>query len=156
ESLRELPHPARSGAEHSQGDHLLRGEIELLAHREEALLVGDHHPVDQAPRLAAGVGAPDLTGEPGLGPVTSPSMSFFSHACDNTPFSRHLQASNFYVYCRPRSQPSLTTRRGIRMSESPNGVRSADNGIEAEGLVREFKGDIRAVDGIDLAVRPGE
>ena len=31
-----------------------------------------------------------------------------------------------------------------------------DNGIEVNGLVREFKGDVRAVDGIDLAVRPGE
>src|SRR4051794_2722778 len=29
-------------------------------------------------------------------------------------------------------------------------------GIEVEGLVREFKGGIRAVDGIDLAVAPGE
>ena len=29
------------------------------------------------------------------------------------------------------------------------------NGIEAEGLVREFK-DVRAVDGIDLTVSPGE
>jgi hypothetical protein len=28
------------------------------------------------------------------------------------------------------------------------------NGIEAEGLVREFKGGIRAVDGIDLEVAP--
>jgi len=33
---------------------------------------------------------------------------------------------------------------------------STDNGIAAEGLVRDFKGGIRAVDGIDLAVRPGE
>jgi len=32
----------------------------------------------------------------------------------------------------------------------------AQHGIEAESLVRTFKGDIRAVDGIDLAVRPGE
>src|SRR5829696_3939378 len=32
----------------------------------------------------------------------------------------------------------------------------ASNGIEVEGLVREFKGGIRAVDGIDLEVRPGE
>jgi ABC-2 type transport system ATP-binding protein len=32
----------------------------------------------------------------------------------------------------------------------------SDNGIEAEGLVREFKGGIRAVDGIDFEVRPGE
>ena len=31
-----------------------------------------------------------------------------------------------------------------------------DNGIEVEGLVREFKGGVRAVDGIDLAVAPGE
>jgi ABC-2 type transport system ATP-binding protein len=31
-----------------------------------------------------------------------------------------------------------------------------DNGIVAEGLVREFKGRIRAVDGIDLDVAPGE
>src|SRR5438128_11648003 len=33
---------------------------------------------------------------------------------------------------------------------------AASHGIEAEGLVRVFKGDIRAVDGIDLAVAPGE
>jgi ABC-2 type transport system ATP-binding protein len=33
---------------------------------------------------------------------------------------------------------------------------SHDNGIRAEGLVREFKGGIRAVDGIDLEVAPGE
>ncbi len=31
----------------------------------------------------------------------------------------------------------------------------ASNGIQVEGLVREFK-DVRAVDGIDLQVRPGE
>ena len=33
---------------------------------------------------------------------------------------------------------------------------STEQGIRAEGLVREFKGGIRAVDGIDLEVRPGE
>jgi ABC-2 type transport system ATP-binding protein len=33
---------------------------------------------------------------------------------------------------------------------------SERHGIEAAGLVRVFKGDIRAVDGIDLAVAPGE
>jgi ABC-2 type transport system ATP-binding protein len=41
----------------------------------------------------------------------------------------------------------------------PNGsapARRADNGIEAEGLVREFKKGPRAVDGIDLTVSPGE
>ena len=31
-----------------------------------------------------------------------------------------------------------------------------DNSIEADGLVREFKKGPRAVDGIDLAVAPGE
>src|SRR5215216_5247897 len=30
------------------------------------------------------------------------------------------------------------------------------NGIEVEGLVREFKGGVKAVDGIDLTVEPGE
>jgi len=34
--------------------------------------------------------------------------------------------------------------------------RQADNGIVVEGLVRDFKGGIRAVAGIDLAVAPGE
>jgi ABC-2 type transport system ATP-binding protein len=32
----------------------------------------------------------------------------------------------------------------------------AGDGIEVEGLVKEFKGGVRAVDGIDLAVAPGE
>ena len=39
---------------------------------------------------------------------------------------------------------------------SRNGVQSSPNGIEVNGLVREFKGSVRAVDGIDLEVRPGE
>src|SRR4051795_9762836 len=38
------------------------------------------------------------------------------------------------------------------MAPSPG----SDNGIEVRSLVREFKGGIRAVDGIDLDVRPGE
>jgi ABC-2 type transport system ATP-binding protein len=33
---------------------------------------------------------------------------------------------------------------------------SNNNGIEVEGLVRDFKGGVRAVDGIDLRVAPGE
>jgi ABC-2 type transport system ATP-binding protein len=37
------------------------------------------------------------------------------------------------------------------MTPSPS-----DNGIEVRGLVRNFKGGIRAVDGIDLDVAPGE
>src|SRR3954470_18244488 len=32
----------------------------------------------------------------------------------------------------------------------------ADNSIVVEGLVREFKAGVRAVDGIDLRVEPGE
>jgi ABC-2 type transport system ATP-binding protein len=32
----------------------------------------------------------------------------------------------------------------------------ADNGIEVNGLVKDFKGGVRAVDGIDLRVAPGE
>jgi ABC-2 type transport system ATP-binding protein len=39
---------------------------------------------------------------------------------------------------------------------SSNGTPQDDNGIEVSGLVREFKGGVRAVDGIDLEVRPGE
>jgi ABC-2 type transport system ATP-binding protein len=31
-----------------------------------------------------------------------------------------------------------------------------ENGIEVEGLIRDFKGGVRAVDGIDLQVAPGE
>jgi ABC-2 type transport system ATP-binding protein len=37
-----------------------------------------------------------------------------------------------------------------------NSGRQEANGIEVSGLVREFKGGVRAVDGIDLEVRPGE
>src|SRR3954451_17399086 len=33
---------------------------------------------------------------------------------------------------------------------------TSDNGIEVDGLVREFKGAVRAVDGIHFEVRPGE
>lgn len=32
----------------------------------------------------------------------------------------------------------------------------SNNGIEVEGLIRDFKGGVRAVDGIDLSVAPGE
>jgi ABC-2 type transport system ATP-binding protein len=39
---------------------------------------------------------------------------------------------------------------------SSNGTPKDANGIEVNGLVREFKGGVRAVDGIDLEVRPGE
>jgi len=35
-------------------------------------------------------------------------------------------------------------------------TRDGDNGIEVRGLVRDFKGGVRAVDGIDLSVAPGE
>src|SRR6187399_296018 len=36
------------------------------------------------------------------------------------------------------------------------GWMESSNGIEVEGLVREFKDGPRAVDGIDISVRPGE
>jgi ABC-2 type transport system ATP-binding protein len=36
------------------------------------------------------------------------------------------------------------------------GAPRKDNGIEVEGLVKDFKGGVRAVDGIDLQVAPGE
>jgi ABC-2 type transport system ATP-binding protein len=42
------------------------------------------------------------------------------------------------------------------MTESRNGNGAADRGIQASGLAREFKGGIRAVDGIDLEVQPGQ
>jgi len=42
------------------------------------------------------------------------------------------------------------------MPDNGNGVQSDANGIEVNGLVREYKGGVRAVDGIDLEVRPGE
>jgi len=35
-------------------------------------------------------------------------------------------------------------------------MRDGENGIEVEGLVKVFKGEVRAVDGIDLRVAPGE
>jgi ABC-2 type transport system ATP-binding protein len=34
--------------------------------------------------------------------------------------------------------------------------RDTENGIVVEGLIRDFKGGVRAVDGIDLEVKPGE
>ncbi len=39
---------------------------------------------------------------------------------------------------------------------SSNGTLKDANGIEVNGLVREFKGGVKAVDGIDFEVRPGE
>ena len=35
-------------------------------------------------------------------------------------------------------------------------MQTGKNGIEIEGLIRDFKGGVRAVDGIDLRVAPGE
>ncbi len=43
------------------------------------------------------------------------------------------------------------------MTSAGNGIAgNAENGIEVEGLVKDFKGGVRAVDGIDLRVAPGE
>ncbi len=41
------------------------------------------------------------------------------------------------------------------MASVDSGI-AAENGIEVEGLVKDFKGGVRAVDGIDLQVAPGE
>src|SRR5262249_37898317 len=66
---------------------------------------------------------------------------------------------------RPGADRTAHPRRpysGAHLSAHPPLTRyvaamsSATNSIEAEGLVREFKGGIRAVDGIDLHVAPGE
>ena len=53
--------------------------------------------------------------------------------------------------------PQAYGRNGT-YDESPNGVATGDrtNGIKATGLAREFKGGVRAVDGIDIEVGPGE
>src|SRR3954453_2482183 len=42
------------------------------------------------------------------------------------------------------------------MSTMNGNAAGSSNGIEAQGLEREFKGGIKAVAGIDLHVRPGE
>ncbi|MDE3070895.1 MAG: ATP-binding cassette domain-containing protein [Acidobacteriota bacterium] len=47
-------------------------------------------------------------------------------------------------------------RRGRAAPPSAGVSAGHPNGIEVEGLVRDFKGGVRAVDGIDLAVAPGE
>ena len=46
-------------------------------------------------------------------------------------------------------------RRGARSPGAGNGS-PPENGIEVDGLIRDFKGGVRAVDGIDLRVAPGE
>jgi ABC-2 type transport system ATP-binding protein len=42
------------------------------------------------------------------------------------------------------------------MGGPPEAHAMGENGIEVQGLVRDFKGGVRAVDGIDLHVSPGE
>ena len=46
--------------------------------------------------------------------------------------------------------------RGVAMSGPAARTEMGENGIEVDGLVRDFKGGVRAVDGIDLRVAPGE
>jgi ABC-2 type transport system ATP-binding protein len=54
----------------------------------------------------------------------------------------------------------FTARSAILPALVGDGVSPAadmgENGIEVDGLVRDFKGGVRAVDGIDLRVAPGE
>src|SRR5260370_35004845 len=50
-----------------------------------------------------------------------------------------------------------TTRPLLSQTASVSAsVTTGGNGIEVEGLVKDFKGGVRAVDGIDLEVAPGE
>ena len=56
----------------------------------------------------------------------------------------------------PNAVAARAARRGDRERVGRVGRVAKAHGIEAEGLVRTFKGDIRAVDGIDLRVEPGE
>jgi ABC-2 type transport system ATP-binding protein len=42
------------------------------------------------------------------------------------------------------------------MTQGERTVSAAGNGIEVRGLERVYRGDIRAVDGIDITVKPGE
>jgi ABC-2 type transport system ATP-binding protein len=70
-------------------------------------------------------------------------------------FATYKVARFNYLCILPSFFASNQPGGGIRMS-SRNGIQSHANGIEVNGLVREFKGGVRAVDGIDLEVRPGE
>src|SRR5260370_23454217 len=50
-----------------------------------------------------------------------------------------------------------TTRPLLSQTASVSAsVTTGGNGIEVEDLVKDFKGGVRAVDGIDLQVSPGE
>src|SRR5678815_5770257 len=44
----------------------------------------------------------------------------------------------------------------VQVVSIPSLAMTSDNGIEVDGLVREFKGGVRAVDGIHFRVEPGE
>ncbi|MGH2994585.1 MAG: ATP-binding cassette domain-containing protein [Solirubrobacterales bacterium] len=50
----------------------------------------------------------------------------------------------------------MGSRDAHALSNGDRPTAAPDNGIEVEGLVREFKKGPRAVDGIDLSVSPGE
>jgi ABC-2 type transport system ATP-binding protein len=51
----------------------------------------------------------------------------------------------------------LATNNDINSGKAVGAMPEAEgNGIEAQGLVREFKGGVRAVAGVDLQVKPGE
>src|SRR6266508_1074542 len=56
----------------------------------------------------------------------------------------------------PSSRASQPPRERSKAPKRHSGGVNTEHGIEAEGLVRTFKGGIRAVDGINLAVAPGE
>jgi ABC-2 type transport system ATP-binding protein len=52
--------------------------------------------------------------------------------------------------------PRAPAERGPAARQRTADDAAATNGIEVEGLVREFKGGVRAVAGIDIRVAPGE
>src|SRR3954453_11685602 len=94
--------------------------------------------------------------EPGPGhPLPFSFESFGSTISWSYYLSRSIFASFKYLCILPSDFASDLTGRWNRMPNS-EGTQTAANGIEVNGLVREFKGCVKAVDGIDLEVRPGE
>jgi ABC-2 type transport system ATP-binding protein len=73
----------------------------------------------------------------------------------------YTTVANINYLCKLPSASAITATTngkgtGVIKEGSANGAAGFANGIEVEGLAREFKGGVRAVDGIDLRVSPGE
>src|SRR3954452_20817178 len=106
-----------------------------------------------------GSARPSSPANQGSGPRPRPFSESFAVAMleEMLPgnFATYKVARFNYLCILPSFFASNQPGGGIRMS-SRNGIKSRANGIEVNGLVRKFKGSVRAVDGIDLDVRPGE